>query len=130
MFAVKEGIERGYKEFIIIGAIGKRFDHTLGNVSILLYLDNCGCNGKIIDDYSEIEIVSKEAKLIEDTYNYFSILNIGQLVDGVTIENAKYCLNGAQITNYYPIGVSNEVIKGKCAKVSVSSGQLLLIKVF
>ena len=32
--------------------------------------------------------------------------------------------------NYYPLGVSNEVIKGKVAKVEVKEGIALLVKVF
>ena len=50
VFAVKEAIKRGYKEFLLIGVIGARLDHTLGNVYILELLDALGLNGRIIDD--------------------------------------------------------------------------------
>ena len=58
VYAVKEAIKRGFDDFLLIGVIGARLDHTLGNVSILLYLDSLGKKGCIIDDYSEMEIVS------------------------------------------------------------------------
>ena len=58
VFAVKETINRGFDCFLLIGVVGARLDHTLGNVSILLYLDSLGKKGHIIDDYSEMEIVS------------------------------------------------------------------------
>ena len=130
LYGVKEGIKRGFEEFILVGVVGKRFDHTFGNVSILLFLDKEGKTGKIIDDYSEMEIIHKTTKYVEDRYSYFSILSLTPIISGVVIENAKYSLNGAQIANYYPLGVSNEVLKEKVAKVSIEEGIALLVKVF
>lgn len=40
VFAVKEAIKRGFDDFLLIGVVGARLDHTLGNVSSLLYLDS------------------------------------------------------------------------------------------
>ena len=129
VFAVKEALKRGFENFLLIGVIGARLDHTLGNVSILLMLDKAGKRGKIVDDYSEIEIVSNEPAYIDDSYAYFSLLNITGTAKGITIENAKYSLENAEITSEYQYGVSNEVLSGKIAKVSITCGRLLLIKV-
>ena len=52
VFAVKEALRRGFEDFLLIGVVGERLDHTLGNVSILLMLDSAGKKGIIIDDYS------------------------------------------------------------------------------
>ena len=128
VFAVKEAIKRGFDDFLLIGVVGARLDHTLGNVSILLYLDLIGKKGFIIDDYSEMEIVSKEPAYIEASYAFFSLLNVTGTAKGITIENAKYLLNNAEITCEYQYGVSNEVLPGKTAKVSILEGKLLLIK--
>ena len=128
VFAVKEAIKRGFDDFLLIGVVGARLDHTLGNVSILLYLDSIGKKGIIIDDYSEMEIVSNEPAYIEDSYAFFSLLNVSGTAKGITIENAKYLLNNAEITCEYQYGVSNEVLPGKTAKVSILEGKLLLIK--
>ena len=128
VFAVKEAIRRGYTDFLLIGVIGARLDHTLGNVYILEYLDELGLKGKIIDDYSEMALVSREPAYIEDTFAFFSLINITGMAKGITIENAKYPLNDAEITCGYQYGVSNEVISGQTAKVSVKEGKLLLIK--
>ena len=128
VFAVKEAIKRGFDDFLLIGVVGARLDHTLGNVSILLYLDSIGKKGIVIDDYSEMEIVSNEPVYIEDSYAFFSLLNVSGTAKGITIENAKYLLNNAEITCEYQYGVSNEVLPGKTAKVSILEGKLLLIK--
>ncbi len=129
VFAVKEALKRGFDDFLLIGVIGARLDHTLGNVSILLMLDKAGKKGKIIDDYSEMEIVSNELAYIDDSFAYFSLLNISGTAKGITIENAKYPLVNEEITSEYQYGVSNEILPGRTAKVSVIEGNLLLIKV-
>ena len=128
VFAVKEAFKRGFDDFLLIGVVGARLDHTLGNVSILLYLDALGKKGTIIDDYSEMEIVSNEPAYICDQYTFFSLLNISGIAKGITIENAKYPLNDAEITCEYQYGVSNEVTPEMTAKVTVKEGKLLLIK--
>ena len=129
VFAVKEAVKRGFDDFLLIGVVGARLDHTLGNVSILLYLDSIGKKGIIIDDYSEIEIVSNEPAYVEDSYAFFSLINITGTARDVTIENAKYPLEHAEITCEYQYGVSNEVIPGRTAKIIISDGKLLLIKI-
>ena len=128
VFAVKEALKRGFDDFLLIGVVGARLDHTLGNVSILLYLDALGKKGTIIDDYSEMEIVSNEPAYICDQYTFFSLLNISGIAKGITIENAKYLLDNAEITCEYQFDVSNEVLRGKVAKITVKEGKLLLIK--
>ena len=128
VFAVKEAIKRGFDEFLLIGVVGARLDHTLGNVSILLYLDSLGKKATIVDDYSEMEIVSEMPVSITDDYSFFSLLNITGCAKGITITGAKYPLADAEISCEYQYGVSNEVLPGETATVSVKHGKLLLIK--
>ena len=130
VYAVKEAVKRGFDDFLLIGVVGARLDHTLGNVSILLYLDSLGKHGCIIDDYSEMEIVSEKPVSVCDRYAFFSLLNITGSANGITITGAKYPLNGGEITCEYQYGISNEVLPGETAVVSVKCGKLLLIKVF
>ena len=130
VFAVKEAIKRGFDDFLLIGVIGARLDHTLGNVSILLYLDSHGKKGCIIDDYSEMEIVSDKPVSISDRYSFFSLLNITGCAKGITITGAKYPLVDGEITCEYQYGVSNEVLPRENAVVTVNYGKLLLIKIY
>ena len=122
-------MKRGYDEFLLLGVIGARLDHTLGNVSILLYLDSLGKRARILDDYSEMEIVSREPVEIDERYAFFSLLNISGCAKGIDIENAKYPLQDGEITCEYQYGVSNEVLPGRRARVTVRCGRLLLVKV-
>ena len=130
VFAVKEAIKRGFNDFLLIGVVGARLDHTLGNVSILLYLDSLGKKGCIIDDYSEMEIISDKPVSVSDRYSFFSLLNITGCAKGITITGAKYPLVDGEITCEYQYGVSNEVLPGENAVVTVNYGKLLLIKIY
>ena len=129
VFAVKEALARGFHEFLLAGVIGGRLDHTLGNVSLLLMLDTRGKAAMAVDDYSEMEIVSNIPAQIGGRYAFFSLLNISGTAQGITIKNARYPLDGEEITCEYQYGISNEVLPGMTAEVSVQRGRLLLIKV-
>lgn len=130
VYAVKEAVRRGFRDFLLIGVIGERFDHTFGNVALLLYLDSLGIPACILDDYSEMRIISREMAEVKDDCRWFSLLNISGTAKGITIRGAKYPLTDGEITSEYQYGISNEVLPGKTAHVSVREGRLLLVKVF
>lgn len=127
VYAVKEALRRGYDDFLLIGVVGGRLDHTLGNLSILLYLDSLGKRACLVDDYSRMQVVSRETALVEDSFSFFSLLNVSGVARGITIEGAKYPLRDGEITCEYQYGVSNEVLPGQTARISVREGRLLLI---
>ncbi len=129
VFAVKEALKRGFDDFLLLGAAGGRLDHTLANVSILLDLHSRGKKAVLVDDFSEMSVAGSQWTEISSEYTFFSLLNISGTARGVTIENAKYPLEGAEITCEYQYGVSNEVLPEKTARVKVEEGRLLLIKV-
>jgi len=130
VFAAREALRRGFEDFLLAGVTGGRFDHTFGNISLLLYLDSLGKKARILDDTSVMEIVSDRTAEIDGSWSFFSLLNISGTARGITIRGAKYPLNGAEIRSEYQYGISNEVLPGQTAEVSVGEGRLLLVKVF
>ena len=129
VFAVKEALGRGFEDFLLLGVVGARLDHTLGNVSILLMLDTMGKSAKIVDDFSEMEIVSDRTAEVDDFWSYFSLLNISGEAEDITVSEAKYELQDAEIECDWQYGVSNEPLPGQTAKIQVGKGRLLLIRV-
>ena len=127
LFAVKLAVERGFDDFLLLGAMGGRFDHALGNVSILLYLHGLGKKAILVDDYSIMKIVGRESLYIEDNCSYFSVLTVAGDVSGVNIKNAKYPLENAKLAADFQLGISNEVVPGKTAEVSVEQGRILVV---
>jgi len=128
-YAVKEALNRGFDEFLLVGVIGGRFDHSMGNIGLLLMLDALDKKASIIDDYSELEIISRQEAAVEDDYAYFSLLSIDGPATGITITGALYPLEDAEIRGDNPYGVSNEVSDGDIARIRVKCGRLLLVKV-
>ena len=129
LYAVKLAVERGYSDFLILGAMGGRFDHALGNISILLYLHELEKKAMLVDDYSTMQIAGSKPLLIEDNCSYFSVLTVAGDVSGVTIKNAKYPLENASLSADFQLGISNEVLPGKVAEVSVEHGRVLVVTV-
>lgn len=141
MHAVKVGIERGFTDFLMLGVTGGRIDHSLVNLYALFYLDTHGCRGMIADDYSELEVISSHFESVDgktetvagrayvtDGYPFFSLLNMTGAARGITIKNAKFPLEDAEITSDYQYATSNEVLDGQTAEITVREGRLLLIK--
>ena len=129
VYAIKEAISRGYKDILIVGAIGDRFDHSLVNAYALMLINDLGASGKIVDDYSEMTLVDNILSAeIEPNWRYFSLIAISGKASGVTIKNAKYNLDNAMINPKYQYAISNEVEGDAPARVSVEDGVLLLTK--
>ena len=125
--AVKEALSLGYKEFYLYGVLGKRIEHSLSNISILIYLKYQGAKGCIKDKDTIIEVLHNEKKVFDSNHKgYISILPINDC-KGVEIKGLKYELNDAILDNYHPsLGLDNEFL-GKEASISLKEGMLLLI---
>lgn len=126
--AVDVGLERGYRSFVLFGALGgERFDHSVANISLLSYICSKGAvgeihhNGKIFKAFSNGEIT-----LPLQNGGYVSVFSLCDESKGVTIEGLKYEVKAVTLRLDTPMGVSNEFI-GKKAKISVRDGRLLAI---
>ena len=129
VYAMKEALRRGYNDFLFLGVIGERLDHTLGNVYMLEYLAQAGACARLRDDYSEIQLISAgETVLVEDCFR-FSLLNISGTARGITIDGAKYPLKDGEIESRYQYGISNETLPREQTTITLKEGSLLLIRV-
>ena len=127
-FASKEALRRGFRDFLLLGMTGARLDHTLGNLALLRMLEGAGAKALLVDDYSETEIVSGEAA-VADEFPYFSLLPLGGAAKGVCVTDAKFPLRGASLEPDSSLGVSNEPLPGKIARIRAGEGKLLLVRV-
>jgi thiamine pyrophosphokinase len=127
-FAAKEALRRGFRDFLLLGVVGARLDHTLGNLALARMLDGAGAKVLLADDYSEMEIVSGEASVPEG-FPYFSLLPLGGAARGVSVSGAKYPLRDAVLEPDSSLGVSNEPLPGGAARIRVEEGRLLLVRV-
>lgn len=124
--ALKLGLEKGYRSFRIYAATGGRLEHTLANIQCLLYLKEKDAVGYLVDGTGMILAARQESiGFKEDLEGYLSLFSMGEKAV-VSIENMKYCLEKAELTNHFPLGVSNEFI-GKKGQITVHQGEVLIL---
>lgn len=128
-FAASEALRRGFDDFLIIGAVGARLDHTLVNISLLYKLYKAECSAVLLDDYSAMTIAGKEPSYIDGSYKFFSLFNMFGPSRDITITGAKYNLSKAEVRPDAQYATSNEVTPGGTACVTVGDGELLLLKI-
>ena len=73
-------------------------------------------------------LVAKEEEISfqESLEGYMSLFSMGDKAV-VSIENMKYNLEEQEITNSFPIGISNEFIYGSKGKITVHKGSVVII---
>lgn len=125
--AIKLGLAEGYQSFRIYGGMGGRIEHTIANIQCLLYLKEHNAVGYLMDGTGMILVAKEEEISFQDSMEgYMSLFSMGDRAT-VSIENMKYLLKEREITNSFPIGISNEFILGKKGKVTVHKGAVVMI---
>ncbi|MCM1569498.1 MAG: thiamine diphosphokinase [Roseburia sp.] len=125
LYALKHALKAGYREFLIYGGTGGRFDHTLANIQCLLYLKNHQATGYLMDGNGMILVIKNEAVHFQKNLEgYLSLFSLGGKAEGVTIRGMKYNMENGVIANDFPIGISNE-FTGEEAEISVVEGELV-----
>ena len=125
--AIKLGLEKGYQSYRIYGGMGGRVEHTIANIQCLLYLKEHDAVGYLMDGTGMILVAKDEEISFQDSMEgYMSLFSLGDKAV-VSIENMKYPLDECEITNSFPIGISNEFILGEKGKVTVHKGAVVMI---
>ena len=128
MLAVRKGLELGYKEFILYGALdGPRLDHTIANLQTLLFLESQGAKGTLVGlKYLITTVKNGVLKLPLAESGIVSVFCLGEKARGVTIQGLKYGLENGQLDSSFPLGVSNHFV-GKESSVAVEEGTLIVM---
>lgn len=123
--AIREGLERGFKEFVLYAAHGGRIDHYFANIQALLFIRHHGAVGRIIANDFEIFIIENETVELEARdKGTVSLFAMGENAEDVTIKGLYYEVESTSIRNDYPIGISNEFC-GKDVSITVGKGALV-----
>jgi thiamine pyrophosphokinase len=125
--AIKYGFDKGYKNFAIYGGFGGRFDHTFANVQMLSYIANRGGRGVILGDDTFLTVI-KDQEISINGKGLISVFSLSDKSTDVTLRNLKYNVENAELTNSFPLGLSNEFVNDKTpAFIGVKNGTLLLV---
>ncbi len=125
--AVKLGIDRGYTEFYLYGACGGRIDHTIANIQLVASLAEKELKAYIHSGSTVITAIHNEALEFDSSYSgYISVFSHSDKCMGVYLRGLKYTLENAELSNKFPLGVSNEFI-GTESEISVNKGTAIII---
>ncbi|MBR2311790.1 MAG: thiamine diphosphokinase [Clostridia bacterium] len=126
--AVDLALSRGANDFVLIGGLSGRLDHTLSNLSILEYLAERGAHAVMTDGFNRVRLLRNNGALIaHSAYTYLSLIVVGEVAKGVSVDGCKYPLKNAKLKRTCQYAVSNE-ITGNCALVEVRRGSLLVVE--
>lgn len=127
--ALDTAIDMGAEEITILGAVGTRIDHVLGNIHCLYkaLIKNIKC--VIWDEHNRIELVNSPLKILKNEMygRYVSFLPFTDSVEGLSLKGFKYNLDGYTLNYGTSIGVSNEV-EEDTAYVDFTSGILIYLQ--
>lgn len=128
MLAARKGLELGYRDFVIYGAMdGPRLDHTVANFQLLQYLaDNGASNLLVGKDFLATVIRDERLYFPPEAKGGLSVFCLGADAIGVNIEGLYYKLKDGKMTSGLPLGVSNH-FDGKEACIRVEYGCLLIL---
>lgn len=125
--AFELAISNGAKRIIFLGATGNRFDHTFGNLGLLLKSLNSKVNAEIVDDKNKMFLINENTIIKKDNkYKYVSFLAYNCTIDEFSIKGAKYDLDKYILTVGDSRTVSNEFINDEI-NLEVSNGNILVI---
>mgnify|MGYP002409517867 CR=1 FL=1 len=127
MAAVREGMKRGYREFLLLGVLGgERCDHSFASLCTLQYLAHQGCKATIEGDGSRIFLLNGGRLLLNGMKGRtVSVFPFGCSACEVSYEGLKYPLTKAILSSDFPLGVSNRVEEEE-AQIIVHNGDALI----
>ena len=122
--ALELAIEREFDEVVIIGGLGRRFDHTLANLGILAKYYERLSHLAFMDGYNYVYMLAPGLHKLSKN-KYLGINSYSDCCEDLFIKGCKYPLNGFTLPKATSLGASNEILS-ECAEISFSKGELII----
>ncbi len=115
-------IERGYSDMVIVGATGKREDHTLGNISLLAeYITRT--NVIMVTDTGLLLPFIKGSEISSFPGQQVSVFSIDPLTE-ITSEGLRYPLSRMKISNWWKATLNEAV--GNTFRLDFHNGRVIV----
>lgn len=125
--ALDLAVERGYSSIDIIGGLGGRLDHTLGNLALLSKYAGTNSDIIIADGQNKVFMLTAGRHFVKhERYTFMSLVPYGGFVHGLKLKGTKYLLDNHTLIGKNTLGISNEII-AEHAEISFEKGQLLVV---
>ncbi len=124
--ALRYAVEQESTEVLVIGALGKRLDQTLGNITLLSDARLAGLDVRLDDGFEQVFFCRSQSEVKGRVGDIVSLIPWGGTVEGVTTGGLKWALHSETLHPEKTRGISNEMVQ-PLAEVRIVSGLLLII---
>jgi thiamine pyrophosphokinase len=124
--AMREARKQQPSAIVIVGALGSRLDHTLGNLSILSDPDLAATDCRLDDGIEEAFFCRERSQVCGHAGDLVSLVPWGVVVTGVSTDGLRWPLRGESLRPDRTRGISNELLTGN-AEVQIEEGLLLIV---
>lgn len=128
VYAIRKGLELDYRRFVLLGGVGGRLEHTLGNLQLLDWLTRHGAQGFLAGEKTIATCIRDGMALSfpASMSGYLSVFCTSGRAEGVDLTGLMYPLERYTLTSDFPLGVSNQFL-GREACVRAGRGSLVLV---
>ncbi|HEX7714149.1 MAG TPA: thiamine diphosphokinase [Bacillota bacterium] len=123
---VGQALKAGALRIRIFGGLGGRFDHTLGNLGLLVNSLEHGVEAYLIDETHEITATSRDIVLTAKPGWAVSLIPWTNRVTGVTTTGLKFPLQNDTLYFSHTRGIHNQ-FTAATARVTMKTGILLIV---
>lgn len=126
--ALKIALKENSDHVLVLGATGKRLDHTLKNLSVLKQFNDRFETLVFRDDFGDMLLIPNEFQADFEIGKQISLFPLSGIVEKVSTDGLKYPLREEALENGVRDGSSNEVVSTP-VKITHETGDLLLFVV-
>ncbi len=124
--ALRYALEGNPTAILIIGALGGRLDHTLGNIALLSDARLGAIDCRLDDGAEEVMLCRTSVEVHGKAGDLVSLIPWGRSAPGVTTEGLRWRLAGDTLHPDRSRGISNEMV-GERAVIRMEPGMLLVV---
>ncbi len=125
-YCIKEAINRGYNDIVILGGIGSRIDHTYSNILSVNYCFERNVNSALVNEKNMLTVISGETVIKKGEFEFFSLFALFEKCFGVSIKGAQYELECAELEPSAQFTQSN-AFKNDVVIINAEKGKIILI---
>lgn len=124
--ALNYAVQNGFREIVILAALGGRLDQTLGNIAILSDARFSTFDLRLDDGVESAQFCRARSEVRGRRGDLVSLIPWGGEVTGVCTEGLRWPLSNETLNPHKTRGISNEMT-GDVAEIQIASGLLLII---
>ncbi len=119
--------DKGYTDITMLGFLGERLDHMLGNVFMMYYAQQVGVRLQLLDENNKAWFVNEgKTEILNEKNRTVSFITLGENAYGITLKGFYYPLDNYDLNLGSTRCISNVIVEDK-AEIELKKGKLIVI---